>query len=82
MNKEPMGLFGPGDTFKEFPGCKHRICANASETEEAAIFAVFVIDTSVLEEVGPAGMVVLDEEWREIVEKVQIEKWKQSAQKA
>ena len=62
MNKQPMQLLGPGDTFVEYPGCKHRVCDNASEAEEASISAVFVVDTEVLERYGEMGLVDVNAE--------------------
>jgi len=68
MNSEPMQLLGPGGTFKENPGCKHRLSENASTTEDAVIFATFIVDTEHVESVGPEGLLVIDEEWREVAE--------------
>ena len=64
MNDSPMQVFGPGESFFENPGCRHRISDNASKEEEAVIVASLVVDTSVVEENGVDGLVVVDEEWR------------------
>ncbi|KAL8660557.1 MAG: hypothetical protein Q9202_006411 [Teloschistes flavicans] len=71
MNDEPMTVEKVGGSFYEAPGCRHRISANASETEEAAIFAVLVLETekmdSLIEAQGPMGLVLIDEEYQAAV---------------
>lgn len=71
MNDEPMTVKKAGDSFYEAPGCRHRISDNSSSTEEASILATMVLETEVveaaLEEAGPFGLVVVDEEYREAV---------------
>ncbi|PMD18381.1 cupin domain protein [Hyaloscypha hepaticicola] len=67
MNYDPMQIFGPGETFTENPGCKHKISDNASATEPATMIATFVVDTKVVEKVGIEGLVVIDEDYKSIV---------------
>jgi hypothetical protein len=67
MNDNPMTIFGPGETFFENPGCRHRISDNASTTEPATIVATLIVDTKVVDEGGIQGLVVIDEEYREVV---------------
>ena len=67
MNNDPMQIFGPGETFTENPGCKHKISDNASATEPATMIATFVVDTNVVEKVGIEGLVVIDEDYKSIV---------------
>lgn len=71
MNDDPMTIKNAGDSFYEAPGCRHRISDNASMTEEASILATFVLETERLERIleteGPMGLVVIDEEYRDVV---------------
>ena len=67
MNNDPMQIFGPGETFTENPGCRHKISDNASATEPAIMVATFVVDTKVVDEVGVEGLVVIDEEYKSMV---------------
>lgn len=71
MNKEPMQLLGPGDSFKEHPGCHHRLSENASTTEPATFIATLVVDTKTVEELGVAGLTVIDAGYLEMIEKAQ-----------
>jgi hypothetical protein len=64
MNNDPMQIFGPGETFTENPGCRHKISDNASATEPATMIATFVVDTTVVENAGIEGLVIIDEEYR------------------
>ena len=64
MNDDPMKIFHTGGTFHEMPGCHHVISDNASDTEEAVIVATLVVDTTVLDQGGIEGLVVIDEEYR------------------
>lgn len=77
MNDDPMTIKKAGDSFYEAPGCRHRISDNASETEEAVIIATLMLSTEKMDEIvnkeGAAGLVVIDEEYREAV-KAQMEK--------
>ena len=77
MNDDPMTINDAGDSFYEAPGCRHRISDNASETEEAVIIATLMLSTEKMDEIvnkeGAAGLVVIDEEYREAV-KAQMEK--------
>lgn len=65
MNDEPMTIFGPGESFSEFPGCRHRISDNASTIEPATIVANLIVDSKVVDEGGVEALVVIDEEYRE-----------------
>jgi hypothetical protein len=67
MNNDPMKVFGPGETFTENPGCRHKISDNASATEPAIMVATFVVDTKVVDKVGIEGLVVIDEEYKSMV---------------
>ena len=71
MNDDPMTIKKSGDSFYEAPGCRHRISDNASHTEEASIIATLILETetmdALMEKVGVAGLVVIDEEYREQV---------------
>lgn len=71
MNDNPMEIFGPGECFKENPGCRHRISENASATEPAVIVATMIVDSKVVEEGGIQGLVVIDEEYRAMVMEAQ-----------
>ncbi|KAG9228545.1 hypothetical protein BJ875DRAFT_477206 [Amylocarpus encephaloides] len=73
MNDNPMEVFGPGESFKEHPGCRHRISDNASTTEPARIVATMIVDTKVVDDGGIQGLVIIDEEYREMVEAKQKE---------
>jgi uncharacterized RmlC-like cupin family protein len=71
MNDDPMTIKKTGDSFYEAPRCRHRISDNASQTEEASIIATLIMDTEtmegIIEKEGVAGLVVIDEEYREQV---------------
>lgn len=71
MNDDPMTIKNAGDSFYEAPGCRHVISDNASTTEEASLFVTFILETEkldkIIEESGVAGLVVIDEEYREAV---------------
>jgi len=71
MNDEPMKLLGPGDTFTEAPGCKHKISDNASTTESATLVATLIVATETVERDGIEGLVVIDEKYREVVAEAQ-----------
>lgn len=68
MNDDPMTIKKAGDSFYEAPGCRHWISDNASETEEASIIAMLMLNTEkmddIIEKEGVAGLVVIDEEYR------------------
>ncbi|TAQ83724.1 hypothetical protein B7494_g7946 [Chlorociboria aeruginascens] len=74
MNNDQMQIYGPGETFHENPGCRHWISDNASATEEATFVATFIVDTKAVEEGGVEGLVVIDEEYREMVKQKSFEK--------
>ncbi|KAK9327477.1 hypothetical protein V1520DRAFT_348714 [Lipomyces starkeyi] len=71
MNDDPMTIKKAGDSFYEAPGCRRRISDNASKTEEASIIATLILDAekmdAIIEKEGAAGLVVIDEEYREAV---------------
>lgn len=71
MNDSPVTVKNAGDSFYEAPGCWHRVSDNASDTEEATILASFVIETEVVDKIlaesGVAGLVVIDEKYRDAV---------------
>jgi quercetin dioxygenase-like cupin family protein len=64
MNDDSMTIHGPGESFKENPGCRHTINDNASATEPATLVVTMIVETKVVEEAGIAGLVVIDEEYR------------------
>lgn len=45
VNDGPVETFQAGEAFTELPGSRHRVSANASQTEEAKLLAVFVVDS-------------------------------------
>src|SRR5262245_16534965 len=46
VNDGPVTTYQAGQGFCEMPGDRHRVSANASETQPAKLLAVFVLDTS------------------------------------
>jgi quercetin dioxygenase-like cupin family protein len=46
VNDGPATVYKAGQSFSEMPGDRHKISANASDTEPAKLLAVFVVDTS------------------------------------
>ena len=42
-----------GESLSEFPGDRHAVSANASDTEPARLLAVFILDTNETELVYP-----------------------------
>ena len=60
MNSDEPRLCGEGESFYESPQCHHFRGENASETEEASFYAVFVVDDDVVEKKGFEGLLVLD----------------------
>ena len=67
MNINPMAIFGGGEVFFENPGCRHRISDNASTTEPANIVATLTVNTKVVDNGRIEGLVVIDEEYKEVV---------------
>lgn len=71
MNDDPMTLKNAGDSWYEAPGCRHRISNNASQAEEASLIASLILETekmdALIEESGPGGLVVIDEEYKGMV---------------
>lgn len=45
VNDGPLETFQAGEAFTELPGSRHLVSANASQTEEAKLLAVFVVDS-------------------------------------
>jgi quercetin dioxygenase-like cupin family protein len=45
VNDGPVETFQAGEAFTELPGSRHSVSANASETEDAKLLAVFVVDS-------------------------------------
>ena len=46
VNDGPVTTYKAGQSFSELPGDRHRVSANASETQPAKLLAVFVVDTN------------------------------------
>lgn len=46
VNDGPVITYRAGESFSEYPGDRHGVSANASETEPAKLLAVFVVDTN------------------------------------
>jgi quercetin dioxygenase-like cupin family protein len=55
VNDGPVTTYKAGQSFSESPGDRHRVSANASETEPAKLLAVFVVDTNETELTLPSG---------------------------
>jgi quercetin dioxygenase-like cupin family protein len=55
VNDGPVTTYRVGQNWSELPGDRHRVSANASETEPASLLAVFVLDTNETELVLPLG---------------------------
>ena len=55
VNDGPVTTYKAGQSFSELPGDRHRVSANASETEPAKLLAVFVVDTNETELTLPSG---------------------------
>lgn len=53
VNDGPVITYRAGESWSENPGDRHRVSANASDTEPARLLAVFVLDTSEKELVYP-----------------------------
>jgi quercetin dioxygenase-like cupin family protein len=53
VNDGPVITYRAGESWSENPGDRHRVSANASDTESARLLAVFVVDTSEKEIVYP-----------------------------
>jgi quercetin dioxygenase-like cupin family protein len=46
VNDGSVTTYKAGQSFSEFPGDRHGVSANASETEPAKLLAVFIVDTN------------------------------------
>jgi quercetin dioxygenase-like cupin family protein len=55
VNDGPVTTYTVGQNWSEQPGDRHRVSANASETEPAKLLAVFIVDTSETQIVLPLG---------------------------
>jgi quercetin dioxygenase-like cupin family protein len=55
VNDGPVTTWRVGQNWSELPGDRHRVSANARETEPAKLLAVFVVDTSETELTIPLG---------------------------
>jgi hypothetical protein len=55
VNDGPVTIYTAGPRWSEQPGDRHRVSANASETEPARLLAVFVVETNETELVIPLG---------------------------
>ena len=45
VNDGPVKTYRTGESFSEFPGDRHAVSANASDTEPARLLAVFIVNT-------------------------------------
>ncbi|KAG8527476.1 uncharacterized protein KY384_007628 [Bacidia gigantensis] len=64
MNDEPAKTYKEGETWYESPGC-HHVRSENNTKEEAAFYAVFIVDDKLIEESGYEGLFVLDKEEEE-----------------
>ena len=55
VNDEPVTTYEAGQRWSELPGDRHRVSANASETQPAKLLAGFVVDTHETELMIPFG---------------------------
>ena len=55
VNNGPVTTYTAGQSFSEFPGDRHDVSANASNTKPAKLLAVFVVDTNEAELTIPLG---------------------------
>jgi len=55
INDGPVTTYKAGQSFSELPGDRHKVSANASETQLAKLLAVFVVDTNETELTIPFG---------------------------
>ncbi len=46
VNDGPVITYRADESFSEYPGDRHGVSANASDTEPAKLLAVFVVDTN------------------------------------
>jgi len=67
MNNSPTNLLTEGETWYEAPGCHHKISMNASSTEDFILQATMVVETQVFEEGGMGALVIVDEEYKDMV---------------
>jgi Cupin domain len=56
VNDGPVTIYKAGESFSEMPGDRHRVSsANASETKQAKLLAVFLVNTNETELTIPLG---------------------------
>lgn len=67
MNDQPIKHVEAGQSWYEAPGCHHRVSENVSKTEEAKLLATMVVETKVFEEGGMGAVVILDEEYKDLI---------------
>jgi quercetin dioxygenase-like cupin family protein len=53
VNDGPVTTYRAGESFSEFPGDRHGVSENVSDTEPARLLAVFVVDTDETELTTP-----------------------------
>jgi quercetin dioxygenase-like cupin family protein len=53
VNDGPVTVYRAGESFSEYPGDRHAVSANDSDTAPAKLLAVFVLDTADKELVTP-----------------------------
>ena len=53
VNDGPVITYRAGESFSEYPGDRHGVSENASQTAPARLLAVFVVDTSETELTTP-----------------------------
>lgn len=53
VNDGAVTMYSAGESFSEYPGDRHGVSRNASETKPARLLAVFVVDTDVTELTTP-----------------------------
>ena len=67
MNDQNIKYVEAGQSWYEAPGCHHRVSENVSKTEEAKLVATMVVETKVVEEGGMGALVILDEEYKDMI---------------
>jgi len=55
VNDGPVTTYTAGQSFSEMPGDRHKVSANASDTNPAKLLAVFVVDTNETQLTIPLG---------------------------
>lgn len=71
MNDEPVRELRAGETWYEAPGCHHRVFENyyhgAESETTTVVLATYVVGTEVVREGGVEGLVIVDEEFKDVV---------------